>query len=250
MSYPELVRMDIQDMPQEPLILSTSWSPDGSKIAFTNVTPRGVELWLVDVEEARARRLTGPVISLSANEYPEWIADGSGLVCCTVVQDMGPPPVEDSLPSGPVIQESTGEAAPARTYQDLLKNPYQEDLFEYYMTSRLSIVDIEGNIRNLGDRGMFWYYSISPDAEYLIVSQLERPFSYSVTAGRFAERIEIWDTHGNVVAEIAGFGVRDDIPIAYGSTYEGPRSIEWRNDRDAQLYWVEALDGGGRRDRR
>ncbi|MBD3278703.1 MAG: prolyl oligopeptidase family serine peptidase [Candidatus Aegiribacteria sp.] len=244
MSYPEFVSSEIQDMPRDPLILSTAWSPDGSMVAFTNETPQGIELWLVNVDEARARRLTGPVVSLTANEYPEWLSDGSGLLCCTVDQDIGPPPPEDPLPAGPVVQESSGEVAPARTYQDLLENPYQEDVFEYYLTSRLSIVSTEGDIRTLGDSGMYWYYSVSPDAEYLLVSQLQRPFSYSVTAGRFAEKIEVWDVRGNAVAEIASFGVRDDIPIAYGSTYEGPRSIGWRNDRDAQLYWVEALDGG------
>ncbi len=242
--YPELETVKINGLPANPRILSTSWSPDGSKVVFTNEIPEGVELWIIDAESADARRLTGPIISLAANEWPEWLSDGSGIICCIIPDDHGEPPVENPVPSGPVIQETTGAEAPARTYQDLLTNPYDEDLFEYYLTSQLSVVRMDGNIDTIGDPGIIWYYKPSPDAEYILVSQLTRPFSYMVTAGRFAELIEVRDLDGNIVYEVADFPVRDAVPIAIGSTFEGPRSISWRSDADATLYWVEALDGG------
>ncbi|MCD4847935.1 MAG: prolyl oligopeptidase family serine peptidase [Candidatus Aegiribacteria sp.] len=244
MRYPEIETVEISGLPENPRILSTSWSPDGSRIAFTHETPEGVELWIIDEGSAEARRLTGPVLSLTANEWPEWLSDGSGIICCIIPFDNGEPPVENSVPSGPVIQETTGVEAPVRTYQDLLENPYDEDLFEYYLTSQLSVVRMDGSIDEVGDPGIIWYYSPSPDAEYILVSQLMRPFSYMVTAGRFAELIEVWDLEGNTVYEVADFPVRDAIPIARGSTFEGPRSMNWRSDADATLCWVEALDGG------
>ncbi len=244
MRYPEIETVEISGLPENPRILSTSWSPDGSRIAFTNETPEGVELWIIDEGSAEARRLTGPVLSLTANEWPEWLSDGSGIICCIIPFDNGEPPVENSVPSGPVIQETTGVEAPARTYQDLLENSYDEDLFEYYLTSQLSVVRMDGSIDKVGEPGIIWYYSPSPDAEYILVSQLMRPFSYMVTAGRFAELIEVWDIEGNPVFEVADFPVRDAIPIARGSTFEGPRSIVWRSDADATLCWVEALDRG------
>lgn len=244
MRYPEIETVDIQGLPENPRILSTSWSPDGSRISFTNETPEGVELWLINARSAEAKRLTGPVISLTANEWPEWLSDGSGIICCIVPEDHGEPPVENPVPSGPIIQETTGVEAPVRTYQDLLENTFDEDLFEYYLTSQLSVVRMDGSIDKVGDPGIIWYYSPSPDAEYILVSQLTRPFSYMVTAGRFAELIEVWDLEGNTVYEVADFPVRDAIPIARGSTFEGPRSVDWRSDADATLCWVEALDGG------
>ncbi|MCD4775305.1 MAG: prolyl oligopeptidase family serine peptidase [Candidatus Aegiribacteria sp.] len=242
--YPGLETVEIHGLPENPQILSTSWSPDGSRIAFTNETPAGVELWIIDAESAEAERLTGPVVSLTASEWPEWLSDGSGILCCIIPEDHGESPSESPVPSGPVIQETTGEESPARTYQDILENPYDEDLFEYYLTSQLSVVRMDGSIDEVGNPGIIWYYSPSPDAEYIMVSQLMRPFSYMVTAGRFPELIEIWDLEGNTVYEVADFPVRDAIPIATGSTFEGPRNVNWRSDTDATLTWVEALDGG------
>ena len=244
MRYPELESVEIQFLPDNPRILSTCWSPDGSRVAFTNETPEGVELWIIDAGAAEARRLAGSVLSLTANEWPEWLSDGSGIICCIIPEDHGEPPIENPVPSGPVIQQTTGAAAPARTYQDLLENPFDEDTFEYYLTSQLSVVRLDGSIEEVGDPGIIWYYSASPDGRYILVSQLRRPFSYMVTAGRFAELIEIWDIDGNTVYEVADFPVRDAIPIATGSTFEGPRSIVWRSDADATLCWATALDGG------
>ncbi len=244
MSYPGLMRTEIGGLPQDPRILSTQWSPAGDMIAFTNETDNGVELWVVDVATATARRLTAPVVSLTANEYPQWLPDGSGIVCCTVPNEPGSPPVEDPVPAGPVVQQTTGTQAPARTYQDLLGTPFQEDQFQYYLTTQLTVVALDGSKRKLGDPGMIWYYSVSPDGEYMLVSRLRRPFSYSVTAGRFSELVQVWDMEGNSVFTVADLPVRDAIPIARGSTFEGPRNISWRSDADATLCWVEALDGG------
>ncbi|MDP1171892.1 hypothetical protein, partial [Klebsiella pneumoniae] len=66
MYYPSLEEAEIQGMPGYGDILSTSWSPDGTMIAFTLETDAGVELWLIHASDAAAERLTGPVISLAA----------------------------------------------------------------------------------------------------------------------------------------------------------------------------------------
>lgn len=244
MRYPELETVGISGLPRDLLILRVSWSPDGSMAAFTRETAEGVELWVVDAALAEARPLTGPQVSLTASEFPQWLPDGSGLLCCMAPEGIGEPPVEDPVPHGPVIQETTGEEAPARTYQDLLENPYQEDLFQHYLTSRLSLVGLDGSVRTVGEPGMIWYFSVSPDGSCILVSRLQRPFSYSVTAGRFSETVEVWDMEGNVLLSVAELPVRDRIPLATGSTFQGPRSIQWRSDTDAELVWVEALDGG------
>jgi len=244
MYYPSLEEAEIRGMPEYGSVLGTAWSPDGSMIAFTLETDTGVELWLIHAADASAERLTGPIVSLAANEWPQWLPGSDGILCCTRPEGMGPPPVEDPVPTGPVTMESTGEAAPARTYQDLLENPFQEDLFQYCLTSQLSLVRLDGTVRTIGEPGIIWYFSPSPDGEYLIVSRLMRPFSYAVTAGRFAEEIQVWDMRGLPVFSVASHPVRDAIPIAYGSTFEGPRSVSWRSDTPSTLFWVEALDGG------
>ncbi len=234
----------VTGLPDGPRIENATWSPDGSMVAFTNTTPAGVELWVVDVGEAAARRLTGPFVSMTANVPPRWLYGSDALVCCMVPSERGPEPARPAAPTGPVVQETTGEAAPARTYQDLLRDSYDEGLFEYYMTSQLSVVSLDGTVTPLREPSLIWDVDPSPDGSLLLVSRLHRPFSYLVTSPRFPTLVEVWDLHGNVVHEVADLPLRENIPITRGSVAEGPRSIVWRADAPSTLCWVEALDGG------
>jgi dipeptidyl aminopeptidase/acylaminoacyl peptidase len=244
LEYPSLGTSVVSGLPENLRCLSLRWSADGTKLAMTNETSEGIELWVVDAELAKAERLTGPVLSLAADEMPLWLPDGSGLVCCTATEQRGSPPRESPVPEGPMVRESFGEEAPVRTLQDLLETPHDKDLFEHYLTSQLSIVRLDGTVRSIGPSGMIWAFRPSPNGEYILVERLHRPFSYSVNAWRFPTSIEVWDMGGNVVLELADLPLREEIPIARGSTYEGPRSVDWRSDADATLCWVEALDGG------
>eukprot|EP00897_Mesotaenium_endlicherianum_P002696 jgi/Mesen1/2454/ME000158S01652 len=73
---------------------------------------------------------------------------------------------------------------------------------------------------------------------------MERPFSFNVPCGRFPERLEVWDRAGALVQEVAYLPLAEDIPITFNSVRPGRRSINWRPDRPASLYWVETQDGG------
>jgi hypothetical protein len=60
----------------------------------------------------------------------------------TVPSNRGNPPAEPKTPDGPIIQESDGKKAPVRTYEDLLENRHDEDLFDYYATAQLTRVTL------------------------------------------------------------------------------------------------------------
>ena len=45
---------------------------------------------------------------------------------------------------------------------------------------------------------------------------------------------------GKFVREIAYLPLAEDIPVAFNSCRKGPRSIGWRDDKPAELYWAEA----------
>ena len=49
---------------------------------------------------------------------------------------------------------------------------------------------------------------------------------------------------GKLVHALVELPLADDIPTGFGSVRKGPRSVEWRSDVPAQLFWVEALDDG------
>jgi dipeptidyl aminopeptidase/acylaminoacyl peptidase len=235
----------ITGLPPEPRIGGVSWAPDGRHVAFTQTTVDRVELWVVDVESARARRLLDAALNAAYFGSPySWLSDSRTLVARMVPDGRGPAPEEPSVPTGPVIQESAGEAAPARTYQDLLQNPHDEALFEHYATTQLARIDLDGTVRPLGEPALVRSASPSPDGRYILVQTTHRPFSYLVPASRFPTLIEVWDADGNVVTEITDLPLQDNVPTGFGSVPTGVRSISWRTDAPATLQWVEALDGG------
>ena len=91
------------------------------------------------------------------------IESSSGLIVKTVPSKRGPAPVKNTDPQGPVIQESLGIVSPARTYQDLLSSPYDEDLFSYYMTSQVLHVNLKGKVKNaVSNWGDFINWYVTP----------------------------------------------------------------------------------------
>jgi hypothetical protein len=101
-----------------------------------------------------------------------------------------------------------------------------------------------GEATPLGPTRLYTATSASPDGRYLLVSWLERPYSYSLPCGRFPKRVQLWDRDGKLVREIAALPLAEDIPVAFDSCRKGPRGIEWRDDKPAEMSWMECQDGG------
>ena len=235
----------VTGLPAEPRIRNVDWSPDGQHVAFTNDESDRIDLWLLDVSSARAQRLGSVAVNDAASGAPfEWAPDGQSLVVRTVAADRGDAPAMPLAPSGPVVQENMGQEAPARTYQNLLTNPHDEALFEHYFESELVRIALDGTVAPLGIRGLVSDFAPSPDGRYLLVEQWHRPFSYLVPSGRFPNRITVHAADGALVEEIADLPLAENVPTGYGSVPTGIRSVGWRGDADATLYWTEALDDG------
>ena len=122
------------------------------------------------------------------------------------------------------------------SYQDLLKNAHDEELFEHYLQARIVRVDLDGKVEPIGRAGILWSFNASPDGRYLLVEMLHRPFSYLVPARRFPRRVEVWDRGGEVVRQLADLPLQEEVPIAFGSVPTGPRSFGWRSDAPATIH--------------
>ncbi|MEM7105996.1 MAG: prolyl oligopeptidase family serine peptidase [Bacteroidota bacterium] len=234
----------IEGLPQSSKIRHVSWSPDSSKLAFTLTTNEGLELWFADVRLKKAQRLTGPVVNAALGGKPcQWLPESQSILLKTRV-DTATFPEKPKVPTGPQIQENDGKTSAVRTYQDLLKNAYDELLFEFYATSQYHEVSLDGKKKAIGDKAMFRVCSPSPDGQYFLVFTIQKPFSYIVPYHQFPASVVIWDRNGNEVQKIADIPVADDIPKGFGAVRKGPRSFYWRADHVATLYWAEALDEG------
>ena len=230
-------------LPSEADIGIPLWSNDGKLLAFRRDVSDGVELWIADAASGKARVLPGIRISDVLGAPFEWMSDNSHLLVRLATHSSSTTPAAPRVPAGPIVEETSGKVSKVATYQDLLKNPFDEDLFEYYGTSQLAVVDVTtGNIRNLGAAGLYLDASFSPDNNYLLVTKLSRPFSYRVPYYYFTRSIEVWDMAGAVVGTIATLPVSDEIPTQGVPT--GPRDVMWQPLHSATLVWVEALDGG------
>ena len=83
------------------------------------------------------------------------------------------------------------------TFQDMLANPHDEDLFEHFATGQLARIDTEtGQITRIGPAALITGADSSPDEKFLLVSTIRRPFSYRVPFFYFARKTEVWDATG------------------------------------------------------
>ncbi|MFC1724054.1 S9 family peptidase [candidate division KSB1 bacterium] len=242
----------VKGLPENPQIGQVSryggrsilWSPDCKFIAFTNTVDSGIELWIVEIENFTAKKLTEPVLNGTFGSPIEWTSDSRTILCKFVSSDRNDPPEIPKVPSGPTVQENIGKVAPAWTYQDLLKNSYDEKLFEYYFASCICKVTVDGKINKIGETGIFSDLSVSPDGKYILVNIIHHPFSYIVPSYRFPHSVEVWDMMGRLIRKIADIPLMEEVPLGSGSTTPGPRNFSWRADVPSTLYYVEAQDEG------
>jgi dipeptidyl aminopeptidase/acylaminoacyl peptidase len=237
--------VQVKNLPASPKITYTSFSPDEKKLAFTHTTDKGVELWIVDLETATAKKITSDNLNANLGSPYIWNKDSQNLLIKTLPQNR--PALIDSgkdLPTGPIVSTSDGKVSQNRTYQDLLKNPQDEKNFEILTASDIYNVDLNGGIKKIKDQDMFMGMSYSPDGNYLMATTLKKPFSYIVPLSRFPMVTTVYDVNGNVVKVVNETPLNEIMPKGFSSVRTGKRDMGWRSDLPATLVYAEALDGG------
>lgn len=228
-------------MPAGAQIMSPQWSPDGKYLAVGNITPGGVELWVVATATAKAQKIKGVYVNTAFGGFG-W-EDSHTISAMLVSSKRGAAPAYQNItPTEPNIQETSGRTGAVQTFQDLLKSPNDERLFEYYCTSQLALIDVNGKVREIGPPTIYDDAEFSPDGKYILVSRIERPFSYQYPSSRFPKKVEVWDMSGKLVASVANIPLQDNLPVQGVQT--GPRLYNWIPTEPATLIWAEALDGG------
>jgi len=220
---------------------SVDWSHDSRHFTYVLAGTGGSELWLgrVDAPE-KPVRLTGRLNTVLVG--PRWMPDGQGILCAVVPEGSGEAPAPPAVPSGPSVQETEGATSPLRTYQDLLASPHDEDLFEHYGRTQLVLFATDGTARELGSPGMYRGASISPAGDRLLVTEIQRPFSYLMPWYSFGRRVSVWSLEGQERRVLFELPPVENVPL--GGVPLGPRSIQWHPLEEGTLVWCEALDGG------
>ncbi|WP_299397115.1 prolyl oligopeptidase family serine peptidase [uncultured Gelidibacter sp.] len=237
---------NIKGLPENGRFAYLSWSPNQNYAAFTNTTSKGVELWIVDINSAEAKKLTEDNLNANMGRPFTWFKNSSSLLVKTLPASKKPlinP--EISVPDGPTVSVSeAGVKAQNRTYQDLLKNPNDEYNFEQLALSDIQKVNIDGTSSNWKSTDIYQSFNFSPDGNYILVTTINKPFSYLVPYSRFPSTTTIYDAAGTLVKKVLEVPLIEDLPQGFMAERTGMRDLTWRNDHPATLVWTEALDGG------
>jgi len=240
--------ISVAGLPRDVKIRFTSWAPDARHFSFINISDAAADaslsLWIVDVSSAQAHRIPGVALNGVFGSPCEWTADSQSLLCKTVVDGRSPAPKRSEVPAGPVIQENLGRITPGATYEDLLKSPEDEQIFDYYATSQIRLVRLDGAISSMGKPGVITEASASPDGKYVLVDERHQPYSYLLPFEMFPERTSVINLSTGVTKQLADKPLEDTIPNIHDAVESGPREFVWRSDAPSGVCWIEAGDGG------
>lgn len=217
------------------LFETPSFSPDGKHLVASVVPEGPARLGLFDVATGRALTLDTPV-NTAWGAPCTWVTSDE-LLCRVLPEGRGEPPHREL---GPTVLEHPGGAAPARTYSNLLKDAEDELLFDYYFTSELARVHLDGSFeRAKGTSGLLRDFSASPDGRYAVLTRLKRPYSRLVRAERFPRDVEIWDlSEGKLLRKL-------ELPFEGAQPSRGfplgPREFAWQPGEKQTLGWIERI---------
>ncbi|MFH1462841.1 MAG: prolyl oligopeptidase family serine peptidase [Pseudomonadota bacterium] len=229
-------------LPEGLQVMEVRWTADGQRFALEVEHPDHLGLWVGSVA-GDLREIPGLRLNPMLGAELQWLPDQERLLVKRV-PELGEPPAAPLVPPGPTVLEGDGEA-PRSTYEarNLLQSAHDEELFVYYATSELAVVEPgRRKVKPLGEPGLYADVDPSPDGSWLLVERVGPPWSHEAAWWRFAHTVEVWTAKGEAAATLASLPLADAVPIH--GVPEGMRAVGWRATAPATLVWVEALDGG------
>ena len=110
----------IQGLPQTPKLSNINWSPNQKKVALTNTTRTGVELWVLDVESATVEKFSDATLNANIGGVITWSTDSQSMFVKMISKNRKPLiDTNNVVPDGPTVSTNFGAKAQNRTYQDL-----------------------------------------------------------------------------------------------------------------------------------
>ena len=232
----------ISGLPANLKAANVQWSPAENKIAFTNNTVTGIDLYSIDLKTRFAKKINKTALNTLLGSAFEWI-DNNTLIYKAIVKPASMAPVKPLAPKGPVVQQSLGKVAASVTYQDLIKTPYDESLFEFYATIQL-VKNVNGIETKIGKPFICNSFDPSPDNKYLLIERIDKPFSYLVTVNGFNSSMLITDMNGKEIKLLAKLPSSELSPTGYDNVLNAPRSFNWVTTDAAKIIWIEPQDSG------
>ena len=234
----------VSGLPDNINLANFQFSPDEKKIAMTNTTQEGVELWVLDIKTLFAKKIFNAKVNATMGNAIRWI-NNKELIVKSLPNDLKALiNTSASVPNGPTITENNGSKAQNRTYQDLLKNPNDVYNFKQLSQSELLKININGEYSNWLPTRMYKNIQLSPDGAYVLIDFIKTPFSYIVPYNRFPTETHVYDINAKLIKVINDTPLLEELPKGFMSTTTEKRNFRWRNDKPSTLSYFIALDQG------
>lgn len=218
------------------------WSPNDDKAAFTHTGNMSIDVYVLDIEAHKAIKINKTPVNMILNAAFAWM-DNNSLIYAAVARPLIMAPKKPVAPRGPVVQQNLGKVAASVTYQDLIKNTFDESQFEFYATSQL-IKNTNGIETKMGTPSIYSSVALSPDKKYLLVEKIDKPFSYLVTANGFNSTMIVTDMNIKPVKVLAKLPSSELAPRGNDNVLNAPRGYSWLSNSPATVRWIEPLDSG------
>ncbi len=236
------ITYSITGLPKNLLASNISWNDKETKIALTNTTATRVDAYIINVATQKAIQINKQPLNLINGAAMRWMGDNALLYKIATAPATGAPK-RPITPTGPAIQQSLGKAAPSRTYQDLIKTPYDEQLYEYLATAQL-VLNTNGTETKIGKPNVYTTVLPSPNKKNILVRTLTKPYAYLVPAFGYASSLYIINLDGSIAKELATLPSTETNPSGYDNVQNVPANYAWRDDAPATITWSMPLDSG------
>ena len=230
------------NLPEKGLYGTEILSPSNNAFLVLEYQAENIVLWHVDVHTLETKMLIDKGLTQAINDVVHWFGDQQNLLVSLIPDNLSFPSKTSSAQVGPIVMETSGKNSVARTFQNLLQNSYEEDLFEYYASSQLGIFNIQtGELERIGEPGLITHCQISPNGRFILIHEHLRPFSATLPYTRFPGRWYVYDIFERTSTELHRY---DSVDLLSGWVQAGKRLFEWHPFYDDTLVYVIALDGG------
>jgi len=201
-----------------------------------------IVLWHVDTNTLETKILLDGGITQALGNEIIWFPNDESVLVYLIPSELEKPDKSFLIPIGPIIRETSGNESQPRTYPNLLENTYQEDLFEFYASSQLAILNTNnGEVKKILKTGIFNNCTISPDGRFLLVSEIIKPFSQKVPYFAFRKKWYVYDIEKDESIFLTNQEISD---FRRGWVLDGKRYFMWHPLEQASLISLSALDGG------
>jgi dipeptidyl aminopeptidase/acylaminoacyl peptidase len=234
--------VQVKGLPANLKAVGTTWNNSQTKIAFAHYTKTGIDIYVIDVATATAQKVNKTAANFTMGNRLGWENDQT-LYYATALKPASAAPPRPLAPTGPVVQQNLGKTAASRTFQDLIKNSYDEQLFAFYATAQM-VRNTNGTETKIGAPAIFGSFDFSPDGNYIYAEKYNQPFSYLVPANGFAATHYIADKNGKQVKLLANNPSYETAPIGYDNVQDVPSGFEWHPSKPATIIYSQPLDSG------